>query len=408
MAVSSSADAPSGAMSRRARWRVLFAIGALYAGFGLMTALLQGGLPPILRARGMSMTHIAWTFALYLPLGLSFLWAPLIDRIRLPFLSPRIGWIVAAQAVAVAGLVAVAWQETAPLAVLFGLGLIIAMAVATMDLALDAMVVEMTGANTRPIAASLKLAALATGAMIGGGVFVGLLATLGWTATFSLAALLMALALVPAFGLAEDDRRLGQRHAVVDTRLYAAFRQPAMLLRLGGLVCIASLIFPLSALNRVMLVDLGVSLERIAWLVGTAQPLGLLAVSLCAAPLIRRLGERGAFLLFAVAGLVCLALMGFGYQAGAQAAGIAGAIGISAAVGGMVVVNASLMLVWAQGPQTATNYAVMFCGSRLAGIVATVLAGKLVAILGWSAFYALGAAGALLAAAVLLACLRVR
>ena len=124
-------------------WRVFAGIGALYLGFGVVVALLQGGLPPILRARGMPVEQMVWVFALYLPVGLAFVWAPLVDRLRPPFLSPRIGWIAAAQAVAVAALATVALLEHAALPLLFALGLVVALAVATMDLALDALAVEL-------------------------------------------------------------------------------------------------------------------------------------------------------------------------------------------------------------------------------------------------------------------------
>lgn len=387
------------------RWRVLLAIGALYAGFGVMAALLQGGLPPILRARGLSMDQIAWTFALYLPLGLSFLWAPWVDRVRLPFLSPRIGWIVAAQAVAVAGVVVVALLEAAPLAVLFGLGLVVAIAAATMDLALDALAVEMTGEQLKPLAASLKLAALASGAVLGGGVFVGLLAQLGWQATFLLVAAFLVVSVLPVLGLRAADGAAGAQRPVAGW-LLGVLRQPAMGRRLAMLVAAACAIFPLTVLNRVMLVDLGVSLERIAWIVGTLQPLGLLAVSLVTAPLIRRLGHRGALTVLAAVGLGCGALLTGGYLAQAPGLAIAGAVGMATVVGGLMVVYAALMLSWSAGDQAATRYAVLFCGTRLAGIVATVFAGKLVGWLGWPLFYGLGMAALVASTAWLLAGLR--
>ncbi len=383
--------------ARAGRRRILLAVGCLYMAFGLMTALLQGGLPPILRARGMTMEGIALTFALYLPIGLSFLWAPMVDRWAWPFLSRRIGWIVAAQAVAVAGLLVVAGMEAAALDALFAVGLVVALAVATMDLALDALVVETTGPEMKPLAAALKLAALSSGAMIGGGVFVGLLTHIGWAATFGLVAALMAVAVVPVLGLGAEDRAAAgkSRQEPGDTpgsvRVFRIARRPDMLARLAVLVLIAAVIFPLSALNRVMLVDLGVSLERIGWLVGTVQPMGLLAVSLASAPLIRRLGSRGAFAAFSALCLICLGLMGAGYRLDIPDMAIVGAIGTAGGVGGMFVVLAALMLVWAEGDEVATTYAVLFSGSRLAGIVATVLAGGLVAGLDWVTFYALGA-----------------
>ncbi len=373
-----------------ARWRVLIAIGALYAGFGVMAALLQGGLPPILRAKGLSMDQIAWTFALYLPLGLSFLWAPLVDRFRLPFLSPRIGWIVAAQLVAVAGTVAVALLEGAPLILLFGVGLVVTLAAATMDLALDAMAVEMTDESLKPLAASLKLAALASGAVLGGGVFVGLLERLGWQTTFLLVALFLLASAVPVLGLVPGDRRPGPVQPRAGRWLLDVLRQPAMRWRLAMLMAAAGALFPLSSLNRVMLVDLGVPLDRIAWIVGTLQPLGLLGVSLVTAPLIRRLGHRGALLLLATTGFCCVAMLMGALHFRMPNLAITGTVGMATVVGGLMVVYAALMLSWAEGEQAATRYAVLFCGTRLAGIVTTVLAGKLVALIDWQAFYALG------------------
>ena len=172
------------------------------------------------------------------------------------------------------------------------------------------------------------------------------------------------------------------------------------------LVAAASTIFPLSALNRVMLVDLGVPLDRIAWIVGTLQPLGLLSVSLVTAPLISRLGHRRALLLLAATGLLCVAMLAGAHHFRVPNPAIAGTVGMSTVVGGLMVIYAALMLSWAEGEQAATRYAVLFCGTRLAGIVATVLAGKLVAVVDWQAFYALGMVALLGSTAWLLHALR--
>lgn len=385
---------------------VLLAIGLLYIGFGVMAALLQGGLPPILRARGLSLEQIGWTFALYLPIGLSFLWAPLVDRRPLPWLSPRIGWIVAAQLVAVAGLCAVAWLESAPLGLLFALGLVVAIAAATMDLALDALAVELTHADGKPLAASLKLAALALGALLGGGVLVAALDQLGWQTTFLLVAVFLLLSMAPVLGLVGRERAHSARQPPLPPQWFACLRLAPMRRYLAMLVAAAAVIFPLSALNRVMLVDLGVPMERIAWLVGTLQPLGLLVVALLATPLIRLLGHRGALLLMAAAGALCLGLLLIGHTQRSQDWAIAGTVGMSTVVGGLMVVYSALILRWSEGPQAATNYAVLFCGTRLSGIVASVLAGKLVALLSWPLFYSLGLLALLASTAWLLLHLR--
>ena len=376
----------TGARSRT----VMLAIGLLYVGFGVMAALLQGGLPPILRARGLSMDKIAWTFALYLPIGLSFLWAPLVDRWRLPFLSQRIGWIVFSQLIAVGGLVAVAFLDGAPMGLLFAVGLMVAIAAATMDLALDALAVELTNEQRKPMAASLKLAALASGSMLGGGLFVAALQRMGWQTTFLLVAAFMLLSLAPVLGLVQKERQQAECSRSPEKRWFACLHQARMRKYLALLVVAAGVIFPLSALNRVMLVDIGVSLDRIAWLVGTLQPAGLLAIAVITTPLIRQQGHRGALMLMGAVGVVCVLLLMMGYHQRWESLAIVGTVGMSTVVGGLMVIYSALILRWSEGPSAATNYAVLFCGTRLAGIVASVLAGKLVAITSWQPFYAIG------------------
>lgn len=374
----------------------MLAMGVLYVGFGVLAALLQGGLPPVLRARGLSVAQIGWTFALYLPIGLSFLWAPLVDRIRLPFLSPRISWIVLAQLAAVAGLIAVAMLEHAPMALLFGLGLLVAVAAATMDLALDALAVELTNAQRKPMAASLKLAALALGSMIGGGVFVAVLGRMGWQFTFLCVAALMLLSLVPVLGLVKQEGHHSAGSQSQEKHWFACLRQAHMRRYLLLLVVCAGVIFPLSALNRVMLVDIQVPMEHIAWLVGSLQPIGLMAIALLATPLIRSLGHRAALALLTLAGVLCTGLLIAGYLQGWQTVAIVGTVGMSTVVGGLMVVYSALILRWSEGPQAATNYAVLFCGTRLSGIVMSVLAGKLVATMSWPVFYGAGMAALIL------------
>ncbi len=93
--------------ARRRHGMILFGLNALYVGFGMTMGVVNGGLPTVMRAQGIDISTAGWIYLLYLPFGLTFLWAPLIDRLRLPFLSRRIGWIVTMQAIAVLGLVVV-------------------------------------------------------------------------------------------------------------------------------------------------------------------------------------------------------------------------------------------------------------------------------------------------------------
>ncbi|MCV6806850.1 hypothetical protein OIJ07_32525, partial [Achromobacter ruhlandii] len=106
-----------------APWARLAAIAALYVSLGAVLGFVQGGVGPILRDKGHALASMAPVFALYLPFGVTFLWAPLVDRWRLPWLGRRSGWIVAAQGLAVLLVAAIALGGALPLAALFGLGL---------------------------------------------------------------------------------------------------------------------------------------------------------------------------------------------------------------------------------------------------------------------------------------------
>ncbi len=58
--------------------------------FGATLGFLSGGAPLILRARGLDLAGVGLLQIINLPVGLTFLWAVLLDRVRLPFLGRRL------------------------------------------------------------------------------------------------------------------------------------------------------------------------------------------------------------------------------------------------------------------------------------------------------------------------------
>ncbi|WP_449256503.1 MFS transporter [Bosea sp. (in: a-proteobacteria)] len=388
--------AEAGLRAKRERY-VLIAVGAVYAAFGILVALIQGAMPAILRAKGLSVAQASLVFLLYLPFGLSFLWAPVVDRLRPPVLTRRIGWILTMQGVVVAGLLAVAFAEDGSLLFLALAGFGIAIAAATMDLALDALTVDMAGERTRPLAAAFKLAGLSLGAILGGGIVLGVLQTIGWRMTFLLVAVATIVATLPILLLVADDRaqpRSGERRG----NAFAVFiRRRHMALRLGALLLVATTLFPLTMLNRMMLVDLGMNLDQVGWIVGTLQPICLLGASLVSGTVAIRLGSRTTLAFLTVLAAFSSIAMLIGFSQGLILLAVVGAIVISVAVGAVFVVMGAHILDWAQGGQAATDYAIMFNGSRLVGALAAMAAGGIVTAIGWNAFYAGGVVALVLA-----------
>ncbi|UUX48882.1 hypothetical protein NUH88_15920 [Nisaea acidiphila] len=390
------------------RWqqvKILFGLNALYVGFGLVMGVVNGGLPTVMRAQGMEIGSAGWLYLLYLPFGLTFLWAPFVDRNPVPWISRQLGWIAAMQGVAVSLLVIIAFAEGTALWILFALGLSVAVAIATMDIALDAQAVRSVSENWRPTAAATKLASLSAGAMLGGGAFVAMFSELGWRTVFLLVALLLTGFLAPALVLIPRDEPTGiasgSAPAAGAASLLRLLSVPALRRRLVLLTIACCVLFPASGLNRLMLVDIGVPLQEIGWLVGTLGPLSMLAISIVSIPLMQSIGLQRSLLAFMVLVFAALAALGYGYLEADRMTAIAGAVAIGAAVSGIYVVIAAKILGWAAGSQPATDYAAYYGISRFASTLATIAAAQAVSMLGWDWFYALVAAAMLAATFIL-------
>jgi len=119
---------------------------------GFPWVLIGSSLSLWLKEDGLSRGTIGWAGLIFGVYAINFLWAPLIDRIRIPWLTNKIGhrrgWIVIMQFIILACLVC--WsvvEPTANLALVITIGLIIAIASATQDITVDALRIEQIGEN---------------------------------------------------------------------------------------------------------------------------------------------------------------------------------------------------------------------------------------------------------------------
>ena len=119
---------------------------------GFPWVLIASSLSLWLKEEGLSRSTIGWAGLIFSVYAFNYLWAPLVDRIQIPFLSKKIGhrrgWIVLMQSVILLSLVI--WSLINPtqnLALLIGVGLIIATASATQDITVDALRIEQIDTN---------------------------------------------------------------------------------------------------------------------------------------------------------------------------------------------------------------------------------------------------------------------
>ncbi len=131
---------------------------------GLPLLLVFGTLSFWLREAGITRTTIGFISGVALLYAFKWVWAPLVDRMPLPWLTRRLGrrrsWLLAAQAGVAASLAGMALTDpTQHLSLLVGLALATAFFSATQDIALDAYRIE----SAPPEAQGVLAAAYQTG-----------------------------------------------------------------------------------------------------------------------------------------------------------------------------------------------------------------------------------------------------
>ena len=119
---------------------------------GFPWVLIGSSLSLWLKEDGLSRSTIGWAGLIFAVYAFNYLWAPIIDRIRIPWLTNKIGhrrgWIVTMQVIILFSLIC--WSiidPTTNLALVITVGLIIAVASATQDITVDALRIEQIGVN---------------------------------------------------------------------------------------------------------------------------------------------------------------------------------------------------------------------------------------------------------------------
>ena len=218
--------------------RRIFLLGVMS---GFPWVLIGSSLSLWLKEDGLSRSAVGWAGLMFAVYAVNFLWAPLVDRLRLPYLTDRLGhrksWILLMQVLILASLLF--WSTLAPsinITLVIGAGLLIAICSATQDITIDALRIEQIDkTDTAAMAAGASVAVIGwwSGFKIGGLIALMVadkLEMMGfetyWQMTFILLGGLVVLCnigllFIPETGTAE--RRLAQAEA------QASFQQ-----KLGG------------------------------------------------------------------------------------------------------------------------------------------------------------------------------
>ena len=143
---------------------------------GFPWVIIGSSLSLWLKEDGLSRSTVGWAGLIFAVYAFNYLWAPLIDRIKIPWLTSKIGhrrgWIVLMQSIILLSLVL--WNFLDPktnLALVISVGLIIAIASATQDITVDALRIEQIGENEGKVmqaGAAMAVVGWWTGYKLGG------------------------------------------------------------------------------------------------------------------------------------------------------------------------------------------------------------------------------------------------
>ena len=197
---------------------------------GFPWVLIGSSLSLWLKEDGLSRSTIGWAGLIFGVYAFNYLWAPLIDRIKIPFLTKKLGhrrgWIVLMQILILISLIA--WSLINPsenLALVISVGLLIAVASATQDITVDALRIEQIGENEgRSMAAGAAMAVVGwwSGYKLGGVISLfsaEILQNLGfenyWQLTFLILGVLIILMNIGLMFVNEnksENREINQRN----------------------------------------------------------------------------------------------------------------------------------------------------------------------------------------------------
>lgn len=378
---------------------IVLALGGLYVSQSIIGGVTWSALPAVMRDQGLALDNIGLLSLIILPWALKFLWAPAVERYRLPASGGnRSGVIVALGGlVSILGLCAAGFIGPSSLLPLLACLTLVAFAAATVDIACDGFAVQSLAEGNRGWGNAAQVGGAYLGSAIGAGLFLILVGAWGWAlAVWAMAALVLLIGLPFLLGPA---RHLPQApHAHVPS-LASALRRPEI--RRGLAASAIYVIAHKAALGMLgpYLIDAGLDLTTVGLLNGAGSMIIGFAAAILGGALVRLLGTRPILILALL--LQAGALFFFATYDPAQgskplliAVAIASSSGFMAL--GFVALYAQFMN-WSDPRQAGVDFTLFQCMDALISMAGGIAAGYAAQWFGYGALFTGASAIALLA-----------
>jgi MFS transporter, PAT family, beta-lactamase induction signal transducer AmpG len=360
----------------------------------LTTRLAQYGI------RKSAVTAFAFTFLAY---NFKFLWAPLVDTVRLPVLGrfgQRRSWLWFVGGLVMAAVVflgSVDPSQSLPLVA--GAAILVGVVGATFDIVIDAYRIELLEPRQLGVGAGMHQYGWRIGAASAGAIALVVAARYGWAAAYAACALFALPAMLVGVVMGEPERRRPPAPRAGFVGAVVAYFSPLVefLQRRGAVVVLAFVLIhkigdTLANLTlRLLFADLGFTNDEIAFYDVAMGFAAYLAGIFVGGSLYASIGMKRSVLLslilMAVSNLSFALLAAFGHSNIGMAASI-GFENFASGIGGVAVV--AYMSALCNLRFTATQYALLSALASIAGRFLTgTTAGGLIEAMGYVNFYLL-------------------
>lgn len=394
-----SATAAKAAVTDRQRWVL---VGALYLAQSIPSYLLIMAVPAALRALGLGLDKVGLLSVLMLPLILKFAWAPLVDRTRFGRLGHRRGWILMTQLCTCAGIAALAFSDPSQITAVVLAGLLIALSIATQDIATDGYATRLLSPADRPMGNGIQAGSVAVGVLVGGTLSMWLFEHWGWTATLLAMSTLSLLPLAVLPWMRERPDSTQPLHKRASLRRF--FQRPGAWSILGLALVYRSSEGMVRTMESSYLMHNGLKLSEAGGLLGSSATIaGLMGSVVAARWLMRSSPDK---VLLNLSGLRVACYLVFSIHA----------LGIMASLGGlgqtpmlgflamslsmlryMEMVGLYALFMEAASPeQPGTDFSVLVCAELLSYMISAMAGGYIAKQLGFAAMFGVATALALL------------
>lgn len=373
---------------------------------GLPFLLTGSTLLTRMRVEGIEITTIGFFAWVHLPYTFKPLWAPFLDRYRMPFLGRRRGWMLFWQLLLVVGIAALGLIEpSGHINLLFTLALVVAICSASLDIVVDAYRTEVLEEHERGPGGAVYVTGYRAALVLAGAGVLVLADFVSWREAYFLLAATMLVTIVVTFMAAPAEEVEGSpktlREAAWQPMKDLASRNHAwailiflLLYKLGESIA-GHLIHP-------FLIDLEFSTSAVGAInKGVGLPAAI-AGTLLGGVAVTRLGVRRSLLIFGVLQAAPNLLYAYQYQAGADHALLAIVVTVDQFCNGLATAALVVFLMSLCDRRfTAFQYAALSSATSVLGRFVSGWSGVIQENIGWPWFFAASAIATLPALVIL-------